>query len=71
MLYRMKITEEFIGVVVANDGQGIISVDDFAQLNEKSVEGICWVLLRPEGIHVVCPILGLQCQKWLKGTYKE
>ena len=49
MLYRMKITDEFIGVVVANDGQGIISVDDFAQLNEKSVEGICWVLLRPGG----------------------
>ena len=32
-----------------NSGQGIITIDDFVQLNEKSVEGLCQVLQRPGG----------------------
>ena len=44
MLSIMKLTDETVGVVVANDGQGIIIIDDFSQLNEKSVEGLFWVL---------------------------
>ena len=44
MLSRMNLTDEAVGVVVANDGQGIIKIDDFAQLNEKSVEGLFRVL---------------------------
>ena len=49
MLYRMKMTDEYIGVVVANDGQGITTIDEFPQLSEKSVEGLCWVLQRHGG----------------------
>ena len=49
MLSIMKLTDESVGVVVANNGQGIITIDDFAQLNEKSVKGLFWVLLRPRG----------------------
>ena len=44
MLSIMKLTDESVGVVVANNGQGIITIDDFAQLNEKSVEGLFRVL---------------------------
>ena len=47
MLSRMKLTDESVGVIVAKCGQGPIKIDDFAQLNEKSVEGIYWVLRRP------------------------
>ena len=37
MLSQMKLTDESFGVFVANDGQGLILVDDFFQLNEKYV----------------------------------
>ena len=49
MLSRMKLTYEAVGVIFANDGQGLITIDDFTQLNKKSVEGICRVLRRPGG----------------------
>ena len=49
MLVQMKLTDEAYSVVVANDGQGIISMDYFPQLNEKYVEGLCWVIFRPGG----------------------
>ena len=49
MLSRMKLTEEAVGVVVDKNGQGIVTNDDFTQLNEKSVEGIFRVLRRPGG----------------------
>ena len=29
MLSQMKLTDKSVGVVVANDGQGIIMIDDF------------------------------------------
>ena len=45
----MKLTDEDVGVVVANGGQGLITIDDFAQLDEKFVEDICGVLQRPGG----------------------
>ena len=47
MLSRMKLTYETIGVVVTNDGQGLVTIDYFTQLNEKYVEGLCWVMQRP------------------------
>ena len=40
MVSRMKLTDEAVGVVVANNSQGIITIDNFAQLNEKSTEGL-------------------------------
>ena len=40
MSSRMKLTYEAIGVVVANNFQGIITIDDFSKLNDQSVEGI-------------------------------
>ena len=49
ILDLMKLTDEEVGVVVANDGQGLITIDDFAQLNEKSVEGIYLVVQKPGG----------------------
>ena len=45
----MKLTDKDVAVVVANNGQRLIKIDDFAQLNQKYVEGLCWVLRRPEG----------------------
>ena len=43
MLSWLNLTDESVGVIVANDGQEIIPIDDVAQLNEDSVEGLCWV----------------------------
>ena len=43
----MNLTDKAIVVVVANDVQGLIIIDDFSQLNEKSLEGLCQVLRRP------------------------
>ena len=45
----MKLTDEAVGVVVDNYGQGLITIDDFSQMNDKSVEGLCRVLQRPVG----------------------
>ena len=41
MLYRMKLIYEVVGVIVANDGQGIITINYFSQLNGKY---LCQVL---------------------------
>ena len=49
MLSIMKLADEAVGIVVANDGQGPITIDDFDQLNEKSVEGLCCLLKIPRG----------------------
>ena len=49
MLSQMTLTDESIGVFVANCFQGLITIDDFDQLNEKSVEGLCQVLRNPGG----------------------
>ena len=66
MLSWMKLEDEAVGVVVANDYQGIIMIDNFAQLNDKSVEGLYQVLQSPRSTTGGCPILGLRCQKWMK-----
>ena len=44
MLSRMRLIDEAVGVVVAKYGQGLITIDDFTQLNEKYVEGLFQVL---------------------------
>ena len=49
MLSIMKLANESVGVVIANDGQGIVTIDDFAQLDKESVEGLYRVLQRPGG----------------------
>ena len=49
VLSRSKLMDEAIGVVVANYGKGIITINYFDQLNEKYVEGLCRVLRRPGG----------------------
>ena len=49
MLSQIKLIDEDGGVVVPKYDQGLIMIDYFAQLNEKSVEGICRVLWRPGG----------------------
>ena len=35
MLSIMNLKYEAVGAIVANNGQGIITIDDFTQLNEK------------------------------------
>ena len=45
----VKLTDKYVGVVVANDGQGLITIGDFSQLNNKSVKGLCQVLQRTGG----------------------
>ena len=40
----MNLKDEVFGVFVANNGQGLIDIDDFTQLNDKSVESLCRVL---------------------------
>ena len=49
MLSWMKLTDEAIGVVIANESQGLTTIDGFSQLNEKFVEGIWRVLRNPGG----------------------
>ena len=41
ILSRMKLIDQAVAVVVTNNGQGILTIDDFAHLNDKSLEGIC------------------------------
>ena len=36
ILSQMKLTDEAVGIVVGNDGQGLNTIDDFSHLNEKS-----------------------------------
>ena len=50
VLSRSKLMDEAIGVVVANYGKGIITINYFDQLNEKYVEGLCWFPQIPRGI---------------------
>ena len=70
ILSKTKLLDEAVGVVVANNVHEIITIDDFAHLNEKSVKGLLRVIRRPEGTNGGCPILGLQCQIWLIRNYK-
>ena len=49
ILSQMKLTDEAVGIVVGNDGQGLTTIDDFSHLNEKYVKGLCRVLKRPGG----------------------
>ena len=49
MISRLKPTGQADGVVVANDGQGLITIDDSSQLNDKYVEGLCRDLPTPGG----------------------
>ena len=50
MLSRMRLIDKSVGVVVVKDGQGLITIDDFAHLNEKFIEGLCRILIGPGGI---------------------
>ena len=45
----MRSKRQYVAVVVTNDGQGLVTIDDVSQLNEKSVEGLFRVLRRPGG----------------------
>ena len=71
VLSIMNLIDEAVSVLVANNGQGLIMIDYFPQLNEKSVEGLCQVLTRPGGTTGECPIMGLQCQLILRRTYNS
>ena len=70
ILLILKLKDEAVGVVVANNGQGLITIDDFAQLYEKSVEGLCRVIRITGGKTRVGPSLELKCQLWLRKSYK-
>ena len=47
VLSRLNLKFEAVFVAVASDGLYLIMIDDLYQLNEKYVEVICKVLLRP------------------------
>ena len=49
MLSWMNLTDEAGCLIISNDGQGLITIDDFSQLNEKFLDGLCQVLQRPGG----------------------
>ena len=49
MLSQTNMTDEAVSVVVANDGQGIIMIDNFAQLNENCLDGLYRILPRHVG----------------------
>ena len=49
ILTKTKLTDKAASVAVANDGQEIILVDDFALLSYKYLEGLCRLLNRPRG----------------------
>ena len=71
MLSIMNLIDEDVAVVVSNNDEGIITIDDFAQLNEKS-----WKVSvgYSEGLEVLvgeCPVPGLQCQRCLEQTYRS
>ena len=71
VLAWIKLTDEAVGAIVSNDGQGLIMIDGFSQFHEKSAEGLCQVLQRPGVTAGRCPISGLWYQKWLNLTFKE
>ena len=49
VLVQMKLIDEAGSIIIANYGQGLISVDDFAHLKDKYVEGLSQVLRRTGG----------------------
>ena len=49
MLVQMKLIDEAASVVVDSYRQGLISIDDLTNFNEKYVEGLYQVLHRPGG----------------------
>ena len=49
MLSRTNQIDEALGAIASKNDQGQIKIDDFSQLNEKSVEGHFQVLQRPGG----------------------
>ena len=49
MLSKMKLKDKAVSIVVSNNGLGIITINDFSHLNEKSMEGLCQVLRRNGG----------------------
>ena len=59
MLDQINLTDESVGVIFANDGQRLIKIDYFDQLNGKSVKSLCQVLIRPGRTTGECPIPGL------------
>ena len=61
MLYIMNLTDEYVGIILAKNGQGLITVSDFSQLNEKPWRVSSRYYKGLEGIQGGCPILGLQC----------
>ena len=62
---QMRLTDKSVNVLVANDGQGLILIGDFPQLNDKSMYGLFWVLQMTGGTTGGgFIILGLVYQQW-------
>ena len=51
MLMRMKLTQECAEEILAVDGQGQDSIEDFARLGEKDVSAMFKSLTRPGGVN--------------------
>lgn len=52
LLVRMGFTDDAAGRVVAADGQGLSNIEDFQQLDEKTMELTCKGIRRPGGAEV-------------------
>ena len=56
LLVRMGFTDDAAGRVVAADGQGLSNIEDFQQLDEKTMELTCKGIRRPGGNEVGFPV---------------
>ena len=50
MLVRMKLSNEAAVEVTSNAGQGLSSIDDFAEMDKEGVELVFRQLARPGGV---------------------
>ena len=71
MFYRMKLSDEAVGVIIANNGLELIIIYNFAsyirnkcRVSARYYEGL-------EGLQGGCPILGMKFQQQMSRNYKE
>ena len=56
MLNRMGFVNDAAERIVADDGQGLVDLEDFQELDEKSAESLCKGIRRPGGAGAGHPV---------------
>ena len=64
LLVRMGFTNNAAERVVAADGQGLVSIEDFQQMDEKTIESCMKGIRRPGGNGVGFPVSGMAEQNF-------